>query len=216
MKMNRNLLLVRVTHGFGYKFRTWFIPVAEKSPSFHLIRPAIENQRYPLQSISRALKSSMSDQRVIVVEVTPPREKNDEQHYLEKEIDLAEDKIERLQDEKDRLNKRIGKLDQKTKNLTKSNERFEEVLDRSQQEGASRRALKTGLESLKQSRETCLENEKTLLELDLEALGLLKKIREWEVYREKLKTRQEEMRFEEWMSREEGLRYEDWKKSKYS
>ncbi|CVL08221.1 hypothetical protein FPRO06_12688 [Fusarium proliferatum] len=158
----------------------------------------------------------MSDQRVIIVEVTPPREEHDEQHFLEKEIDLAESKIERLQDKKDRLNERIGKLDHKTKSLTKSNERFEEVLDRSQQEGASRRVLETGLESLKQSRETCLENEKTLLELDLEALGILKKIREWEVYREKLETRQEEMRFEEWMRREEGLRYQDWRKSKYS
>ncbi|SCO09012.1 uncharacterized protein FFNC_15086 [Fusarium fujikuroi] len=158
----------------------------------------------------------MSDQRVIIVEVTPPREEHDAQHFLQKEIDLAESKIDRLQDKKDRLNERIGKLDHKTKSLTKSNERFEEVLDRSQQEGASRRVLETGLESLKQSRETCLENEKTLLKLNLETLGLLKKIREWEVYREKLKTRQEEMRFEEWMSREEGLRYEDWKKSKYS
>ncbi|KAF5655402.1 hypothetical protein F25303_623 [Fusarium sp. NRRL 25303] len=158
----------------------------------------------------------MSDQRVIVVEVTPPREEHDEQHFLEKEIDLAENKIERLQGKKDRLNERIGKLEQKTKSLAKSNERFEEVLDRSQQEGASRRAWETGLETLKQSRQTCLENEKTLLQLDLESLGLLKKMREWELYREKLKTRQEEMRFEEWMRREEGLQYEDWKKSKYS
>ncbi|KAF5669370.1 hypothetical protein FCIRC_9313 [Fusarium circinatum] len=158
----------------------------------------------------------MSEQQVIVVEVDPSLNKHDEQYSLKKKIELAESKIEDLRDEIRELDERTHKLDQKTEKLKRSNERFGGVLDRAQHERASRRALLDGLEKLKQGEKTCLQNEKQLLKMDLKSLGLRKEMREWEVYRDELKTSQEEMKFDEWMGREEGLRYEDWKNSKYS
>ncbi|KAF4503597.1 hypothetical protein FAGAP_146 [Fusarium agapanthi] len=154
----------------------------------------------------------MSERKVIVVEVASSLKEDDEQHSLEEQIDLAESRIEDLRDEMKELDERTHKLDRKTEKLKKSNERFEGVLNRAQHERASRRALLDGLEKLKQGEKTCLKNEKQLLKMDLKSLGLRKEMREWEVYREELKTSQEEMKFDEWMRREEGLRYEDWKK----
>ncbi|KAG5745061.1 hypothetical protein H9Q72_014003 [Fusarium xylarioides] len=132
----------------------------------------------------------MSERQIIVVEVAP----SINQHSLEKKIDRADSKIEDLRE--------------------KSNDKFEDVLYR--EKWASRRAVLSGFETLKQGEKTVLENEEQLLEMDLKSLELRKELREWEVYREELKASQEEMRFDEWMRREEGLAYEDWKKSTYS
>ncbi|KAF5242495.1 hypothetical protein FANTH_8661 [Fusarium anthophilum] len=156
----------------------------------------------------------MSERLVIVVEVDPSLKEHDKQHSLEEKIELAESRIEDLRGEIRELDERTHKLDRQTEKLKRSNERFGGVLDRAQHERASRRALLDGLEKLKQSEKTCLKNEKQLLEMDLKSLGIRKEKREWEVYREELKTSQEEIKFGEWMGREEGLRYEDWKKSK--
>ncbi|KAF4430466.1 hypothetical protein FACUT_8832 [Fusarium acutatum] len=158
----------------------------------------------------------MYKRQVIVVEVAPAPNEHDEPHSLEGKIDFADSIVEGLRGEMSSLNQEIHKLDRKTKKLKKSNERFEEVLFRSQQKGASRRAVLSGVETLKQGEKTFLENEKQLVEMDLKSLELQKGLWEWEVYREGLKTSQEEMRFDEWMRREEGLGYEDWKKTKYS
>ncbi|KAF5552906.1 hypothetical protein FMEXI_2687 [Fusarium mexicanum] len=158
----------------------------------------------------------MSERLVIVVEVDPSLKDHDKQHSLEEKIELAESRIEDLRDEIRELDERTHKLDRKTEKLMRSNERFGGVLDRAQHERASRRALLDGIEKLKQGEKTCLKNEKQLLQMDLKSLGLRKEKREWEVYREELKTSQEKMKFDKWMGREEGLRYEDWKKSKYS
>ncbi|KAF5559399.1 hypothetical protein FPHYL_7087 [Fusarium phyllophilum] len=155
-------------------------------------------------------------ERVIIVEVAPSLNKHDEQYSLEEKIDLAESKIEGLLVEMSSLNQEMHKLYRKAKNLEKSNERFEEVLFKSQQKGASRRAMLSGLETLKEGVKTCLESKEQLLHMDLKSLKLQKELREWEFYREGLKTSQEEMRFDEWMRREESLPYQDWKKSTYS
>ncbi|KAF5649410.1 hypothetical protein F52700_684 [Fusarium sp. NRRL 52700] len=158
----------------------------------------------------------MPERHVIVVEIAPSLNGHDEQHSLQEKIGLAERRIEGLRDEMEKLDQRTRGLAQKTKQLTMSNGRFEKVLDREQQQGASRIALMDGLKTLKKGEETCLKNEKKMLEMDRKSLDLRIATREWELYRDELKASQEEMKFDAWMRREEGLRYENWKKSKYS
>ncbi|KAF5582240.1 hypothetical protein FPCIR_9672 [Fusarium pseudocircinatum] len=153
----------------------------------------------------------MSAPQVIVVEVAASLNEHYEHLSLEEKIDRADSKIEGLRGEMSSLNQEIRELDRKTRKLEKSNDKFEDALFRL--EWASRKAILSGFETLKQGEKTLLENEKQLLEMDRKSLELRKELREWEVYREGLKTSQEEVRFDEWMRREEGLPYEDWKKT---
>jgi chromosome segregation ATPase len=156
----------------------------------------------------------MSDRRVIVVEVTSSPQEYDERGAVEKEIDHVEAKIEGLQEDMERLDKRIGKLDRKTEKLNKSNKKFKRVIE-SKQDGASREAVESGLQTLKEGKDRCSKNEKTLAELEYKMQSLGMKIRDWQKYREALKSRQEEMRYDTWMRCEESLSWEEWKRSTY-